>query len=502
VETAAPESASPENSGVIENNPDSVSSDTMVGTAESPADGASRGIPRRHPAKSRSPERWCRDVSLARRGVYKWQAGCLNERFNMSKIRINELARQLEVKSPRSSTSCTSSASPKRLPTPVRSTTDKADQLRRYYRGESYAPLTAAHPKGAGTAVEEPPAPPRRARAPSPRLPRLPRRPNRPNRSLRRLRPSSLRRKKRPKKTTSRAPSRCVRRSWPVAPRSIRRRRAAVACRGSGTSGTAPARPIPPAGAPRPGQVLSGPRQPLPASATPQGLTQSLRLPHGLPALHARPRLRRLAPAYPCASTRPRIHRPRAPVQQTPGSQVSGAQVSRPLADSQRRVRSFRTSRSCREIAAAAFAMPGQAPTPRPGVPLRPQMRVRASRFIRTSASGQRAAGWPRISAPDSAWTASGGGPRPMHPTSREERPHRSRCAAAAAGSGRAASTIQSAEPRPRRPRSPEGAGRAQPARADAPRFAAPPPINRDITISEGITVKELSEKLDVKANL
>jgi translation initiation factor IF-2 len=28
------------------------------------------------------------------------------------------------------------------------------------------------------------------------------------------------------------------------------------------------------------------------------------------------------------------------------------------------------------------------------------------------------------------------------------------------------------------------------------------PPINRDITISEGITVKELSEKLDVKANL
>jgi len=31
--------------------------------------------------------------------------------------------------------------------------------------------------------------------------------------------------------------------------------------------------------------------------------------------------------------------------------------------------------------------------------------------------------------------------------------------------------------------------------------LAAPPPINRDITISEGITVKELSEKLDVKAN-
>jgi translation initiation factor IF-2 len=31
---------------------------------------------------------------------------------------------------------------------------------------------------------------------------------------------------------------------------------------------------------------------------------------------------------------------------------------------------------------------------------------------------------------------------------------------------------------------------------------AGPPPINREITISEGITVKELSEKLDVKAAL
>src|SRR5262249_47057359 len=31
---------------------------------------------------------------------------------------------------------------------------------------------------------------------------------------------------------------------------------------------------------------------------------------------------------------------------------------------------------------------------------------------------------------------------------------------------------------------------------------AGPPPVNREITISEGITVKELSEKLDVKANL
>jgi translation initiation factor IF-2 len=39
-----------------------------------------------------------------------------------------------------------------------------------------------------------------------------------------------------------------------------------------------------------------------------------------------------------------------------------------------------------------------------------------------------------------------------------------------------------------------------RPMRREQP--AGPPPINRDITISEGVTVKELSEKLDVKANL
>ncbi len=38
------------------------------------------------------------------------------------------------------------------------------------------------------------------------------------------------------------------------------------------------------------------------------------------------------------------------------------------------------------------------------------------------------------------------------------------------------------------------------PSRRDQP--AAPPPIDREITIAEGVTVKELSEKLGVKGNL
>ena len=38
------------------------------------------------------------------------------------------------------------------------------------------------------------------------------------------------------------------------------------------------------------------------------------------------------------------------------------------------------------------------------------------------------------------------------------------------------------------------------PARRESP--AAPPPITREIVISEGITVKELSEKLDIKSSM
>jgi translation initiation factor IF-2 len=89
-------------------------------------------------------------------------------------------------------------------------------------------------------------------------------------------------------------------------------------------------------------------------------------------------------------------------------------------------------------------------------------------------------------------------GPRPMHPTTRGP----------LIGPG--------APPPPpdqsRRPQQHKGARPQQGRRREAEEkilrpqttrreLAAPPPINRDITISEGITVKELSEKLDVKAN-
>jgi len=91
------------------------------------------------------------------------------------------------------------------------------------------------------------------------------------------------------------------------------------------------------------------------------------------------------------------------------------------------------------------------------------------------------------------------GGPRPMHPTSRggpllgpgapPPPPDQQRRPAHNAQRGR---PVQG-----RRREAEEKILRPQTRRESA----APPPINRDITISEGITVKELSEKLDVKAN-
>ena len=91
------------------------------------------------------------------------------------------------------------------------------------------------------------------------------------------------------------------------------------------------------------------------------------------------------------------------------------------------------------------------------------------------------------------------GGPRPMHPTSR----------GALLGPGAPPPDHAAAARRPqpnKRPRSPRDRRNDAEEKILRPQMrreqAAPPPISRDITISEGVTVKELSEKLDVKANL
>src|SRR5580693_4436188 len=72
----------------------------------------------------------------------------------MSKIRINELARQLEVKSREVIDKLHELCIAEKVTHSSSIEEDKADQLRRYYSGESHAPLPANR-NGAGSAVQE-----------------------------------------------------------------------------------------------------------------------------------------------------------------------------------------------------------------------------------------------------------------------------------------------------------------------------------------------------------
>ena len=77
----------------------------------------------------------------------------------MSKIRINELARQLEVKSREVIDKLHELGIAEKVTHSSSIDEDKADQLRRYYSGESHAPLPAASNRnGSGAAVQEPDA--------------------------------------------------------------------------------------------------------------------------------------------------------------------------------------------------------------------------------------------------------------------------------------------------------------------------------------------------------
>jgi translation initiation factor IF-2 len=84
-----------------------------------------------------------------------------------------------------------------------------------------------------------------------------------------------------------------------------------------------------------------------------------------------------------------------------------------------------------------------------------------------------------------------------MHPTS----PLRAEPAALPADPGRRHATKPGGS-RPRRRDADPEEGRIRPVRGARTQEFVPPAIDREITIAEGITVKELSEKLGVKANL
>jgi translation initiation factor IF-2 len=145
------------------------------------------------------------------------------------------------------------------------------------------------------------------------------------------------------------------------------------------------------------------------------------------------------------------------------------------------------------KLATPRPAMPEQ---PRPGVPRTPSSPVPGQPIYR----GPIRPGQPMVTKPGvrpGAPPSRPGGPRPQHPTSRGR-----------LEPGLPPPAVEPARGRPgdRRPTRPQPRERAEVEKNLRPQRRqveqGPPPINREITISEGITVKELCEKLDVKAAL
>ena len=218
---------------------------------------------------------------------------------------------------------------------------------------------------------------------------------------------------------------------------------------------------------PKPGQILSGPRQPLPAGQTVPGA----------------PRV--TAPSSPGARIAP----------STPGAPQPRPLAGQPAA---RPVVPPRPDLAAKLAAPPRPAMPAQPQQPRPGVP-KPSGAPVPGRPIYT---GPIRPGQPLVAKqgvrPGAPAPARPGGPRPQHPTSRGRLEPGLAPPPAPEIPGRGRPGQRPSRPQPRERMEEEKILRPQ--RRQAP--AGPPPINREITISEGITVKELSEKLDVKAAL
>ncbi|MBZ5608919.1 MAG: translation initiation factor IF-2 [Acidobacteriia bacterium] len=235
-----------------------------------------------------------------------------------------------------------------------------------------------------------------------------------------------------------------------------------------------PARPVPPA--PRPGQILSGPRQPLPQGPAPPASV----------ATPAPPAARASAPAQEIAPGPVPTLPLRAPARPGLAGQPAARPIVPPRPDMVARLQQTRPAPA-----------PGQPQAPRPGMPTRSSTPVPGQPIYR----GPIRPGQPVMRGPG---MGPGGGaapglrrPRTLHPTSplraepatllptEQQRRHQAKPA------GRDRHRDQEQE---------EGRLGMRVSRREQP--AAPPPIDREITVSEGITVKELSEKLGIKANL
>ncbi|HEV2199622.1 MAG TPA: translation initiation factor IF-2 [Bryobacteraceae bacterium] len=270
-----------------------------------------------------------------------------------------------------------------------------------------------------------------------------------------------------------------------------------------------PARPVP---SPRPGQILSGPRQPMPAGlAEPsrppdvvvtQGVTHGAApgVTPGTPRPGTIPSIPTLRPtARPSAG--PGAPAPQASAQPQPALGTGGPlrPPAKPNLAGQPAVRPVVPPRA--DIL-ARLGKPPAAPAPgapRPGMPTTRPASPIPGRPIYT---GPVRPGQPLMRGPGGPGGPGGlrpGGPprgRPMHPTS----PMRAEPAALPTEVGRRHATKPGSRDGRRRDVDQEE-GRLRPMSRRAEAFV-PPPIDREINIAEGVTVKELSEKLGVKANL
>ncbi|HTX35316.1 MAG TPA: translation initiation factor IF-2 [Bryobacteraceae bacterium] len=275
---------------------------------------------------------------------------------------------------------------------------------------------------------------------------------------------------------------------------------AAVIAPGRPASPVARPQPGPASPGPRPGQVLSGPRQPLPSSGG--SGSESLRpgaMAPGTPVpgspQRPQPQFRRESPRESARSGGPGSFAPSGgasgagPGTQTQGRPLAGQPAARPVVPPRPDLAA--------KLSSPRPAMPAQPASPRPGIPKPPSAPVPGQPIYR----GPIRPGQPLVARPGvrpAGAPAGRPGPRPQHPTSRGRMEPGLAPPPVEPARGRPGDKRPGARPQPRERHEEEKILRPQRRQVEA----GPPPINREITISEGITVKELCEKLDVKANL
>src|SRR5579862_297355 len=256
-----------------------------------------------------------------------------------------------------------------------------------------------------------------------------------------------------------------------------------------------PVRPQPPQLPMRPGQVLSGPRQPLPSGET---LRPSGPIAPRTPIIGRAPQPtgRPAGPAAPAAPAQPGMaSSPAAPGMRTPAARpLAGQPAARPVVPPRPDLLA-----KLSQPRAASPGMPAPPAPSRPGVPSRAAGAAMPGQPIYR---GPLRPGQPAVPRPGPGARTGvpmrPGGPRPMHPTSR--RPGMEPAVAPPPPDQQRRPGDKRGRPQRDRSLEPEEKILRPSTRRQAQ--SGPPPVSREITVTEGITVKELSEKLDVKASL